>query len=202
MCAMGSEAKKGFDMFDEVLKEVSGATGQEKPTELASPLHEYVLLSSKGQHGAYWARMVTRLRTQVPLGTEVIEDENISMRRLIDTVLERIEILEQETNSIKMGVIQQMPTVYNATVYTLGHDKYELTMPLQVVVEEDEAETVARVPELNIYASADTDTEAIFELKRELIRYYEHLRVSKRKLGPLPQSHLETLKRLIIEKNG
>lgn len=141
-----------------------------------------------------------------------VTSHRMQMGGLTYTSHERLEILEDEIDSIRSDLSQlreeeraraeETPVVYNAAVYSLGNSKYELTIPLQVVLEEDDTETVARVPELNIYASADTDTEAIFELKRELITYYEHLRASKRKLGPLPQSHLETLKRLITEKNG
>ena len=101
-----------------------------------------------------------------------------------------------------MDAVQETAKIYNATIYELGNSQYELTVPLQIVLEEDQEETVARIPELNLYASADTDSEAINELKQEVIKLYEDLESSARKLGPLPQSWLETLRKLIVKKNG
>ncbi len=98
--------------------------------------------------------------------------------------------------------IQETVKTYNATIYELGNNEYDLTMPLQIVLDEGQEETVARIPELNLYASADTDSEAINELKQEVINLYEDLESSDRKLGPLPQSWLQTLRKLIVKKNG
>lgn len=98
--------------------------------------------------------------------------------------------------------VEGIAKISNATIYELANSQYELTVPLQIVLEENQEETVARIPELNLYASADTDSEAINELKQEIIQLYEDLQSSDRKLGPLPESWLQTLRKLIIKKNG
>lgn len=114
---------------------------------------------------------------------------------------EKISDLQRQIGELTEAV-EERAKIYNATIYELGNSQYELTMPIQIVLEEDQEETVARIPELNLYASADTDSEAINELKQEVIKLYDDLESSARKLGPLPQSWLETLRKLIVRKNG
>jgi hypothetical protein len=114
---------------------------------------------------------------------------------------EQVSILQEQVREL-MEAIQGTERTYNATIHELGNSKYELTTPIQVVVEEYQEETIARIPELNLYASADTDTEAINELKQEVVNLYEDLQSSNRRLGALPESWLQTLRRLIVKKNG
>jgi len=128
--------------------------------------------------------------------------------RLDRAIFESLAKLREEVSDLQSRVdeltelARNTAKIYNATIHELGDIQYELTMPIQVVIEEDEEETVARIPELNLYASADTDSEAINELKQEVIDLYKELESSDRKLGPLPQSWLETLRKLIVKKNG
>jgi len=128
--------------------------------------------------------------------------------RLDRVILESVAKLRGEVSELRGKVdelselAQNTAKIYNATIHELGDIQYELTMPIQVVIEEDEKETIARIPELNLYASADTDSEAINELKKEVIDLYKELEGSDRKLGPLPQSWLQTLRKLVVKKNG
>ncbi len=92
--------------------------------------------------------------------------------------------------------------IYNATIYDLNTDKYVLSTPMQIVLIEESDETIARIPELNLYAIGDSGTEAIYELKDEIINLYEDLISSENKLGPLPESWLKTLNKLIVATNG
>lgn len=92
--------------------------------------------------------------------------------------------------------------IYNATIYDLNNDKYILSTPIQVVLIEESDETIARIPELNLYAVEDSGSEAIFELKSEIVSLYEDLINSENKLGPLPKSWLNTLNKLIVTANA
>jgi len=114
---------------------------------------------------------------------------------------EKVSNLQRQVEEL-VEAVKDAGRTYSATIYELGNSQYQLTAPVQVVMEENEEEIVARIPELNLYASADTDSEAIHELKQELIDLYEDLQSSDRKLGPLPKSWLETLRRLIVHKNA
>lgn len=128
--------------------------------------------------------------------------------RLDRVIFESVAKLREEVSELR-GKVDELTElarntakIYNATIHELGDIQYELTMPIQVVIEEDEEEIVARIPELNLYASADTDSEAINELKQEVIDLYKELESSDRKLGSLPRSWLQTLRKLIVKKNG
>jgi hypothetical protein len=128
--------------------------------------------------------------------------------RLDRMILEAVAKLRKEVSELRQKVdelteiVRDTGRIYNTTIYDLGDNKYELSTPLQIVLEEGDEETVARIPELNLYASADTDSEAIQELKQEIIQLYDDLLGSERKLGPLPASWLQTLRNLVVKKNG
>lgn len=128
--------------------------------------------------------------------------------RLDRMILEAVAKLRKEVSELRQKVdelteiVRDTDRIYNTTIYDLGDNKYELSTPLQIVLEEGDEETVARIPELNLYTSADTDSEAIQELKQEIIQLYDDLLGSERKLGPLPASWLQTLRNLVVKKNG
>ena len=105
----------------------------------------------------------------------------------------QVQITEEFENTSK---------IYNATIYDLNNDKYLLSTPIQIVLIEESDETIARIPELNLYAVGDSGSEAIYELKDEIISMYEDLISSENKLGPLPESWLNTLNKLIVSTDG
>jgi hypothetical protein len=90
--------------------------------------------------------------------------------------------------------------IFSTTIYDLNSPKYELAIPIQVTIEEYEDETIARIPELNIFTSSETDTEAIFLLKDEILALYKDL-LGCENLGPLPNASLETLNKLLVKKS-
>ncbi|MFH0802015.1 MAG: hypothetical protein V2A78_06470 [bacterium] len=93
------------------------------------------------------------------------------------------------------------PPVINPLVLTdLNSEQYSLKCPLHGVIEFWTDEVVAHIPELGIYASADTDNEAILELKDEVIELYHDLKwAGSDNLGKLPQSWLRILNQTIAE---
>lgn len=97
--------------------------------------------------------------------------------------------------------LHQRPAVYNAKLYDLGHDKYILNNPIEVVIEKYEEETIARFPELELFFSSSTESEAIIGLKQEIIDLFVELASSKEKeLGLLPKMWRRILKTLIITR--
>lgn len=124
-------------------------------------------------------------------------------RFTIQTILNLKDELNELRNQLSQitETLENTSKIYNATIYDLGDNRYKLTSPLQIVLEEDQEETVARIPELNLFATADTDAEAIIQLKLELINLYDELSTSDITLGPLPKSWLATLKNLITKNN-
>ncbi len=130
--------------------------------------------------GTYWERITANILTELN---------------------KKLSSLEKQMTELATAV-QNTSKICNATIYELNSSKYNLSMPVQIVLEEDQQETVARIPELNLYASGDTDSEAINELKEEVVNLYEELLSSDKTLGPLPKSWLYTLKRLLVKKSG
>ena len=123
-------------------------------------------------------------------------------------ISEKLELLNNKVSNLQEKIegiseaLQDTLKIYNATIYELNNPKYRITTPIQILIIDDDEDIVARMPELNIYASGDTDTEAIYELKQEIIRLYEDLNNSENKLGPLPESWLNTLNKLIVVTDG
>jgi len=113
----------------------------------------------------------------------------------------KVSNLQEKVEEIS-ETLQDTVRIYNATIYELNNLKYMITTPIQIVIIEDEDEIVARMPELNLYATGDTDSEAIYELKQELIELYEDLNSTDNKLGPLPESWLNTINELIVRTDG
>jgi hypothetical protein len=89
--------------------------------------------------------------------------------------------------------------LYNAMIYDLNSSEFDLVCPIHTVIEEYTDETIARMPELNIFVSSDTDTEAILNLKKEVIALFMDLN-GRDNLGSLPQSWLNTLNRLLVRR--
>ena len=120
------------------------------------------------------------------------------------SILERMESLSNEMQALqqRLADVEQafaaQPRCRQAALYDLGSERYELRQPLGVQLEEYEEEAVARIPELDVFASADTDSEALGLLKREVVTLYEELAATPvERLGERPLAWLRLLERVI-----
>jgi hypothetical protein len=92
--------------------------------------------------------------------------------------------------------------VSTTTIRDLGNDAYSLKEPIGVVVETYEEEVVARWPELEAWASASTESEALAGLKQRICDDYQDLhKADAATLGRLPRAWQRILNTL-IELNG
>lgn len=99
----------------------------------------------------------------------------------LELILERRtkEVLSREDSPI---LVRSIP------INDLNDAAVEVTGSLQVEVEVYDIETIAKIPELNLWASADSESEAILEIKRSLLELWEELeREPDTKLGRLPK---------------
>lgn len=95
---------------------------------------------------------------------------------------------------IKIEEYLQAPRTSSTCIYDLGNDGLELLVPIFIRLEEWEDEVIASWPELNLFASADTEYEAIHDLKQEIISLYYELQINEPiSLGPLPKQWYYTL---------
>lgn len=114
---------------------------------------------------------------------------------LLNTIRQDQEALAQE--------LSQRPVLTQATLYDLDDGVHQLIMPVNIVLEIYQDETLARFPEVEAYGSGTTEGEAITQLKREIVCLFEELEsVEFDELGRVPQGWRRTLERLIMRSNG
>lgn len=94
--------------------------------------------------------------------------------------------------------LQEKPIAYTAYLCDLGTKKYKLRKPINIVIEVYEDEVIAKLPELEIFGSGNTEAEAILGFKEEIIDLYiELVNSSEKELGRLPKMWRRILKQLI-----
>jgi hypothetical protein len=172
----------------------AGGKAAEKATRAA------VEASAKAEETAKAAREAAEATNrQLEKSIEIFSETATATVSAVEKINEIVINIQERPNELSEN-FRDMGKLYTSTIYELGIAEHELTSPIQIVLEEYQKETVARLPELNLYASADTDTEAIIGLKQEIVKLYEDLESSNRRLGPLPESWLRTLRKLIVKK--
>lgn len=124
-----------------------------------------------------------------------------SLERAIDSALEQVVGLSARLQALEERLASQGVT-RQAMLCDLGHESYSLKCPISVVVEEYDEETVARFPEVEAFASAATEGEAIALLKQDIIELYDELLASDEdELGKLPRQWRRVLSQL-VQKDG
>jgi len=83
---------------------------------------------------------------------------------------------------------------------TLKHPRYFLKRPLHITVEFDKDTVIASLDDIEAFAYADTEFEAVNSLCQEIINIYEDLREDRKNLGVLPKAWLEYLEEVIESK--
>ena len=83
---------------------------------------------------------------------------------------------------------------------TLKHSKYILKKPIYITIEQEKNRIIASFDDIEAFAYADTEFEAINNLCQEIVNIYEDLREDKNNLGMLPKKWLEYLEEVIESK--
>jgi hypothetical protein len=83
---------------------------------------------------------------------------------------------------------------------TLKHSKYIIKKPIYITIEQERNITIASFEDIEAFAYADTEFEAINSLCQEIVNIYEDLREDKNNLGILPKKWLEYLEEVIETK--
>jgi len=124
-----------------------------------------------------------------------------SLERTIASAIEQVVALSARLQTLEERLASQGVT-RQAMVCDLGHEDYALKCPISVVVEEYDEETVARFPEVEAFASAATEGEALSLLKQEIVELYEELLATDEdELGKLPRQWRRVLSQL-IQRDG
>lgn len=80
---------------------------------------------------------------------------------------------------------------------SLKHPKYKLKSPIYITIETDEDFIIASFNDIEVFAYADTEPEAINQLCDDIVLLYEDLKSDRENLGKLPQKWLICLEELI-----
>ena len=80
---------------------------------------------------------------------------------------------------------------------SLKHPKYHLKAPIYINLEYEDDQVIASFDDIEAFAYAETESEAINQLSEEIINMYADLQESHDKLGPLPNKWWQYLKEII-----
>jgi hypothetical protein len=85
---------------------------------------------------------------------------------------------------------------------TLKHPKYRLKAPVHINLEHDENQVVASFDDIEAFAYAETESEAINQLSEEIVSIYEDLQKDEDNLGALPIKWWQYLKEIVECKSA
>ena len=108
----------------------------------------------------------------------------------MDGLRARVNQIEQE--------LEDRPRTYLSVITDLGDKRYSLLSDVTIALEEYKDEVVARWPDVGVYASGPTESEAIAGIKRQVVELFKELRTMKPgSLGRMPLSWKRILRRAI-----
>jgi hypothetical protein len=82
-------------------------------------------------------------------------------------------------------------------INSLKKSGYTLNQPIYITIETDEDTVIASLGDIEAFAYADTEFEAINGLCEEIVSLYEDLRENRNNLGILPEKWLGYLESVI-----
>ena len=107
-------------------------------------------------------------------------------------------LTSKQFQELKRDVISSMEGRYKIVpLNSLMHSRYNLAQPLYIVVEYGDDEVVASLNEIEAFASAPTEYEALELLCEEIVMLYEDLSAEPENLGKLPTRWLNYLEGVI-----
>lgn len=130
---------------------------------------------------------VTNSRGTSPAAKTFVNDTPFAEHNLVPTSFYRTGFFES-----RIG----FRTIF---IQDLGDQRVRLLEPLAISIESTAARAIACQIDLGEFAYADTEIEAIDELKALICDLYFLLQREEENLGPLPQKHWHFLKSIIQE---
>lgn len=111
----------------------------------------------------------------------------------------RTEILtEEQYKSLSKKLLDTIERQYKIIpLNTLKHPNYFLKKPLYITIEMEKDTVIASLDDIEAFAYADTEYEAVNRLSGELVDIYEDLKDDKKNLGVLPRKWLAFLEEAI-----
>jgi hypothetical protein len=128
-------------------------------------------------------RFIREERSQyAPFEIELVRLRNAVMATTIQVIKLQNQVRElTETLAAKGNTVSFILT-------DLASDHYQTTSPLAAYLEIGEDENLAHLIDVDVFGTGDTPTEALQDLKSQIISLYEELQESKpEELGPAPE---------------
>ena len=153
-----------------------------------------------GGFGGIYVTATTSVTTLEEQITE-LQIQTTSLEQEVKALTQGVKMLDRRLCEVIDG-IRERPIVTPAHLLDLGSADFYLPSPIPIVIEEYEQEVVARVPELELHGSGDTEPEAVADLKSSFIELYLDLEsTAAENMGKLP-ARWWTLLTKLVEKRG
>lgn len=124
----------------------------------------------------------------------------INLEKRLRTLEETMAALGEALIELKEA-LRDRPIAYSSQIVDLGSEEISLRHPIPIVVEECDEQTVASFPETETFGSGGTPSEAIAELKRQIIFLLHDLATSDhREFGKLPAAWCRILQYYISDQ--
>lgn len=110
-----------------------------------------------------------------------------------------IDILtEEQYKTLSKRLVNAIERNYKTiALNTLQRPGYILKKPIYITIEIEENKVIASLDDIEAFAYADTEYEAINHLCEEIVSVYEDLKEDKGNLGRLPRKWLAFLEEVI-----
>ncbi len=115
------------------------------------------------------------------MGTNILTDEQYKTlsKKLINTIERHYQIIP---------------------LNTLKNIRFVLKKPIFITIEREKDVVIASLDDIEAFAYADTEFEAINRLCEEIVNVYSDLKENRTELGPVPQKWLHYLEEVIEDR--
>jgi len=138
----------------------------------------------------------SQIKISEELSSEKIRDEISKLASSVESTKQELVSHKEAIDKLCEG-LDERPVIKETRLFDID-EKLAVIQPIPIVIEEFKDEVIASFPELEVYAVADSEPEAISNLKTEIRDlYYDLIETPKDELGKLPLSWLRILERLI-----
>jgi len=107
-------------------------------------------------------------------------------------------LTDEQYKSLSKKILSVIEKNYKVVpLNSLKHPHYIFKKPVYITIEKDKNMVIASLDEIEAFAYADTEFEAINLLCEEIVVLYEDLRNDRKNLGKLPSKWLAYLEEFI-----
>lgn len=123
------------------------------------------------------------------------DSNNFSLK---EPVMQESILTPDQYRDLTKNILHSMESRFRIIpLNSLKHPKYRLKAPVHINLEYVEDQVVASFDDIEAFAYAETESEAINQLSEEIVSIYEDLQKDEDNLGPLPNKWWQYLKEIV-----